>query len=149
MAKSRNSLVRSRGKTPGQDEDRTRATDHRSDRPTRRTRTKAASRTQARGHQRTKADKGRDPENDKGKKDKANPGNQNDTNQRNDSSRHTVECGYMSVSAVLFLSVPFSHSSDFFAGISFLFSVLVSPRHFLEGGMFRSIGNFRPHRICP
>ena len=41
-----------------------------------------------------------------------------------------------------FLFVPLFRSSDFSARISFLFSVLLSARHFLDGGVFRSIGNF-------
>ena len=40
-----------------------------------------------------------------------------------------------------FLFVPLFRSSDFSARISFLFSVLLSARHFLDGGVFRSIGN--------
>ena len=41
-----------------------------------------------------------------------------------------------------FLFVPLFRSSDFSARISFLFSVLLSARHFLDGGVFRSIGIF-------
>ena len=40
-----------------------------------------------------------------------------------------------------FLFVPLFRSSDFSVPISFLFSVLLSARHFLDGGVFRSIGN--------
>ena len=38
--------------------------------------------------------------------------------------------------------VPLFRSSDFSGPRSFLFIVLLSARHFLDGGVFRSIGNF-------